>query len=386
MIEINNILEELENNFQKRELQNIKTNGLNIIKNKNKLLNLASNDYLGIASTQMFDDEFIKSTLGAPLKFSASSSRSLSGNHNEFEKLEQYLQNSYQNNKKALLFNSGYHLNVGVIAALSGIKNILFLIDRQAHASMYDGLKQGGANFKRYRHNDLNHLEELIQKNQNEFKYIIVLTEALFSMDGDFADIVSLVNLKQKYENILLYIDEAHSVGACGENGLGLVKASGFAKEVDFVVFTFGKAVASIGATLLCEQNFKDFFINKARSLIYSTALPQINVAYTHFIFKKIEGMNAQRKELIKLGYDFKSILTGNKINAIGDAHIISIITKSSQIATKLAKKLEQNGYYAPAIRPPTVAPNSSRIRISLNSLIKLQDLNKLIEVVCYEI
>ncbi|AQW84201.1 8-amino-7-oxononanoate synthase [Campylobacter pinnipediorum subsp. pinnipediorum] len=386
MIEIDNILEELKSNFQKRELQNIKTNGLHIIKNKNKLLNLASNDYLGIASTQMFDDKFMKSILNKPLKFSASSSRSLNGNHNEFEKLEQYLQNSYQNNKQALLFNSGYHLNVGVIAALSGIKNILFLIDRQAHASMYDGLKQGGASFKRYRHNDLKHLEELIQKNQNEFKYIIVLTEALFSMDGDFADITSLVNLKQKYENILLYIDEAHSVGACGENGLGLVKASGFAKEVDFVVYTFGKALASVGAALLCEQNFKEFFVNKARSLIYSTALPQINVAYTNFIFKKIEGMDAQRKELTKLSFDFKSALASNKINAIGDAHIISIITKSSEMATKLAKNLEQNGYYAPAIRPPTVAPNSSRIRISLNSLIKLQDLNKLIEVVCDEI
>ncbi|MBS4274849.1 aminotransferase class I/II-fold pyridoxal phosphate-dependent enzyme [Campylobacter vulpis] len=373
-MQVETILQNLQNEANLRTLTPLKHEGNFVFKQGKKLLNLAGNDYLGLASNSALKQEFLARVREEDLYFSSSSSRSLSGNFEIYERLEEYLKNKLQ--KEVLLFNSGYHLNLSCIAALASVPSTLFLADRLIHASMIDGLR--GAHFLRFRHNDMEHLQILLEKNHTKYENIIILSEALFSMDGDLIKLKDLIELKKKYRNVLLYIDEAHSVGCFGE-GLGLVKELGF--EVDFLVFTFGKALASVGACMITTKNFKDFLINKARGLIYSTALPPINVAFSLFIFEKIENFHKQRENLKMISAYFREGLRAKKCEFLGDYYIISLILKENQKTLKTALKLEENGFFAPAIKTPTVPKNSARIRFSLHSGLEKEDLDRVLEL-----
>ncbi|BCX79847.1 8-amino-7-oxononanoate synthase [Campylobacter sp. 19-13652] len=364
MQKIKKILLDLKESSNLRTLSQLIHDGAYITKDGKRLLNLASNDYLGLGASDELFDEFLDTTSKKSLKFSASSSRSLSGNFEIFSEFESFLAKSYGDGKSALLFNSGYHLNVGVISALASLKNTLFIIDRQAHASAYDGLRLGGASFERFRHNDTAHIKEILDKNSGKFERFIIITEALFSMDGDEAPLGELGRIKSEHEGVWLYVDEAHSVGACGHDGLGLCKDSGV--DVDFVVFTFGKAICSMGAALICDETVREFLINRARSLIYSTAIAPINVAFTHFIFKKLGKMKQKRAHLQSLSDELKVELKKHGAQVLGSRYIISVLAGSSDSALKMAARLQHCGYFAPAVRPPTVAPNTARVRLSL--------------------
>ncbi|EPX6802371.1 aminotransferase class I/II-fold pyridoxal phosphate-dependent enzyme, partial [Campylobacter jejuni] len=322
---LENILEALEKNHNLRKLTSLKHEGNFVFKEGKKLLNLAGNDYLNLSSCKSLKDEFLDNVKEQDLFFSSSSSRSLSGNFTIYEELESFLKSKFKE-KEILHFNSGYHLNISCIAALVSIPNTLFLVDKFIHASMIDGLKLGGAKFFRFHHNDMNHLENLIQKHYDHYENIIILSEALFSMDGDFSDFNTLIAFKEKYPKIKLYIDEAHSVGCFDEEGLGLVKALNLEEKVDFIVFTFGKALASMGACMICNNLYKSFFINKARAFIYSTALPPINIAWTKFIFEKMSELKEKREKLQIIGNFFKNQLIEKNHQILGDAYIISLV------------------------------------------------------------
>ncbi|EAI0664879.1 aminotransferase class I/II-fold pyridoxal phosphate-dependent enzyme [Campylobacter upsaliensis] len=373
-MQVEKILQTLENEANLRTLTPLKHEGNFVFKQGKKLLNLAGNDYLALATNSALKKEFLESVREEDLYFSSSSSRSLSGNFEIYEKLENTLKNKLQ--KEVLLFNSGYQLNSSCIAALASVPHTLFLADRLIHASMIDGLR--GANFLRFRHNDMEHLQILLEKNHAKYENIIILSEALFSMDGDLAKLQELVELKKKYKNVLLYIDEAHSVGCFG-GGFGLVKE--LELEVDFLIFTFGKALASMGACMITSKQFKDFFINKARALIYSTALPPINVAFSLFIFEKIASFEKQRIKLKALSEHFKKILRAKELEFLGDYYIISLILKENQKALEVALKLEENGIFAPTIKTPTVPKNSARIRFSLHANLSERELDKIAEL-----
>lgn len=373
-MQVEKILQTLENEANLRTLTPLKHEGNFVFKQGKKLLNLAGNDYLGLATNSVLKKEFLGVVREEDLYFSSSSSRSLSGNYEIYERLENTLKHKIQ--KEVLLFNSGYQLNSSCIAALASVPHTLFLADRLIHASMIDGLR--GANFLRFRHNDMEHLQILLEKNHAKYENIIILSEALFSMDGDLAKLQELVGLKKKYKNVLLYIDEAHSVGCFG-GGFGLVKE--LELEVDFLIFTFGKALASMGACMITSKQFKDFFINKARALIYSTALPPINVAFSLFIFEKIASFEKQRIKLKALSEHFKKILRAKELEFLGDYYIISLILKENQKALEVALKLEENGIFAPAIKTPTVPKNSARIRFSLHANLSEGELDKIAEL-----
>ncbi|EDP6317024.1 pyridoxal phosphate-dependent aminotransferase family protein [Campylobacter jejuni] len=377
---LENILEALEKNHNLRKLTSLKHEGNFVFKEGKKLLNLAGNDYLNLSSCKSLKDEFLDNVKEQDLFFSSSSSRSLSGNFTIYEELESFLKSKFKE-KEILHFNSGYHLNISCIAALVSIPNTLFLVDKFIHASMIDGLKLGGAKFFRFHHNDMNHLENLIQKHYDHYENIIILSEALFSMDGDFSDFNTLIAFKEKYPKIKLYIDEAHSVGCFDEEGLGLVKALNLEEKVDFIVFTFGKALASMGACIICDEKYKKFFINKARAFIYSTALPPINVAWTKFIFEKMSELKEKREKLQIIGNFFKNQLIEKNHQILGDAYIISLVLGENQKTIELAKKLETNGIFAPAIKEPTVPKNTARIRFSLHAGLSKEDLKKVIEL-----
>ena len=201
----------------------------------------------------------------------ASASRLLTGNHPAYAALERDLSELYDG-RAATVFSSGYHTNVGICSAMAG-KNDLFLADKLCHASLIDGMRLSGASLRRFRHLDYEHLETLLKKGSGEHRDVFIVSESVFSMDGDIADIERLVALKERYGATLI-VDEAHAVGVFGERGLGVCERDGLTAEVDVLVGTFGKAWASFGAFAITDAVVRDYLINRMRPLIFTTALP----------------------------------------------------------------------------------------------------------------
>lgn len=365
----------LQSNF--RELSSYRHEGIYLYKNNfTRLLNLSSNDYLCMSD---FFDEFANSELFKKnMYFSSASSRSLSGGFEVFFEFEEYLYDLFF--KKAILFNSGYHANLGAISSLAMLGNVLFVIDRNIHASIIDGLKSfKRVNFKRYHHNNMESLNKILE-NSSSYDAVFVISEGLFSMDGDFANLREIVSLKRKYKNTYIYLDEAHSIGTVGCDGLGLAKSLGLLEEIDFLIIAFGKAIGSFGACVLSSKDFSDYFVNKARSLIYSTAIAPINVAMSYFAFQKLQMLQHRREELTNLSSRFRNMLKSCKYEIIGDYNIIGIVLGSNERAVYFQKYLEERGYYLPAIKEPTVQKNRAMLRISLNSGLSCNMLEDFIE------
>lgn len=360
------ILQALKDDNNLRTLQDIQHDGIYIIKDNKRMLNLSSNDYLGIATDRELREEFFDTIDKESLLLGSTSSRSLSGNYRIFTQLEDYIAAQFSN-KSCLLFNSGYHLNISCMQALSEFSNVLFVVDKFVHASIIDGLRLGGKRFMRYTHNDMQSLASILEKTHNQYESIIIVSEGLFSMDGDLAQLDSLCAFKQQYSNVMLYLDEAHSVGVFGENGLGLASL-GYENSIDFLVYTFGKAIGSFGACMICSTHLKDFFINKARGFIYSTAIAPINVAWNLFVFQKLKSMQNRRKHLLNLSELLRKECAKYNINLMGEAQILSLIAHTNENALLLADKLSHKGFFAPAIKTPSVPPNTARLRISLTS------------------
>ena len=369
-MQVTKILQALEQENNLRALHKIEHEGIYIIKNEKKMLNLASNDYIGVACDKNLKEEFFDTLDKKDLLLGSASSRSLSGNHRIYIQLENYIEKSFPN-KSCLLFNSGYHLNISCIQALSELGNVLFVVDKFVHASIIDGLRLGGKRFIRYRHNDMTELNSILEKKHKEYEKIIIVSEGLFSMEGDCVPLDSLCEIKRRYDNVLLYIDEAHSVGVFGDNGLGLASSLGYANCIDFLVFTFGKAIGSCGASMLCLPHYKEFFINKARGFIYSTALPPINIAWSLFIFQKLESLQKRRIKLFELSFFLRKKCLEYDIKLVGVNQILSIIVHTNEKVLLLANRLSEAGFFTPAIKTPSVPPNAARIRISLTSNIQ---------------
>ncbi|CAM2941676.1 aminotransferase class I/II-fold pyridoxal phosphate-dependent enzyme [Helicobacter burdigaliensis] len=375
-------LERLKQSSNFRSFYPLKHEGLFVYKNGKKLLNLASNDYLNLSSDIDFKQEFLDSEIYRKnLYFSASSSRSLSGNFEIFEIFEEALEKVY--GKKALLFNSGYHANIGAISSLANLGNVLFLADKSIHASHIDGLKSfKKVALKRFLHNDMQSLKELVEKNHQKYENIIILSEGLFSMEGDFAPLKEIVEIKKQYQNIYIYLDEAHSIGSFGENGYGVAYTLELLKEVDFLVLTFGKALGSVGACVLCSSIFRDYFVNFARSLIYSTAIPPLCVAMSYFAFLKLPSLKQKKERLAQNSVALKEgLLESFSSKVLGDYNIISLVLGGNARVISFQNALEEEGYFIPAIKSPTVPRGKESLRISLVADIKKEDLKRLIRI-----
>lgn len=343
------------------------------------MLNLASNDYLGLAADLSLREEFLDTLQIERALFSSSSSRLLTGNFAEYEQFENSLSKAF--GRAALLFNSGYHMNIGILPALADSKTVI-LADKLVHASMIDGIRLSNAQYVRYRHNDLQHLEQLLQKYQQDeqVERIIVVTESIFSMDGDETDLAALAQLKQRFVKTMLYVDEAHAIGVRGGQGLGCAEQYGVLHQIDFLVGTFGKAIASIGGYIICDPIIRDYLINKMRPLIFSTALPPISMAWSDFIFNKVLNMQQQRQHLAEISHFLQQAVIAKGFSSPSSSHIIPIIVGESNAAIEKARYVQQQGFYAMPVRPPTVPQNSSRLRISLTSMVQKAELEKLVE------
>ena len=343
------------------------------------MLNLASNDYLGLAADLSLREEFLDTLKIERALFSSSSSRLLTGNFAEYEQFENSLSIAF--GRAALLFNSGYHMNIGILPALCDSKTVI-LADKLVHASMIDGIRLSNAQYVRYRHNDLQHLEQLLQKyhQDEQVERIIVVTESIFSMDGDETDLAALAQLKQRFAKTMLYVDEAHAIGVRGEQGLGCAEQYDVLDQIDFLVGTFGKAIASVGGYIICDSIIRDYLINKMRPLIFSTALPPISMAWSDFILNKVLSMQQQRQHLAEISQYLQQAVIAKGFSSPSSSHIIPVIVGESQAAIEKARYVQQQGFYAMPVRPPTVPQNSSRLRISLTSLVQKNELQQLVE------
>lgn len=381
---LNNYAAKLDELKQQGNLRQFTTNiqdGRNIQINQQSMLNLSSNDYLGLASNLHLREQFFDETPNEHRIMSSSSSRLLTGNFPEYEQLENSLSDAFHG-RAALLFNSGYHMNIGILPALSDSKTLI-LADKLVHASLIDGIRLSTAKYLRYRHNDLNHLIQLLQKYHvdESFDRIIVVTESIFSMDGDESDLSELVRIKQQFNKVMLYVDEAHAIGVRGEQGLGCAEQYDVIDEIDFLVGTFGKALASVGGYLMCHPIVREYLINAMRPLIFSTAQPPICMAWTHFIFQKALKLSTQRQHLHAISQSLQHTIQHKGFECPSTSHIVPVIIGDSQKTVEKAKQLQHAGFYIMPVRPPTVPKNSSRLRICLNTKIDQTDLDQLVEM-----
>ncbi len=334
------------------------------------VIDLSSNDYLGLAEDRSLRAEFLAGLNADNFQPTSSASRLLSSRQTSYTRLEYRLAEVY--GRPALLFNSGYHANTGLVSALGG-RRTLFVADKLVHASIIDGLQLSGSRFERFRHNDYAHLEHLIKKYGPEYERIVIISESVFSMDGDYADISALAAAKKRHPDTLLYIDEAHGIGVCGPQGLGCVEASGLSGEVDIMVGTFGKALASSGAFAILSESLRQFMINRARSLIFSTSLPPLCAEWSLTTFNKALSMDSERLHLQNLASRLQQI-TGSKVCS----HIQPLIVGDAQRAVALSAKLLDQGYKVLPIRTPTVPPGTERLRFSLSAALPLSTLDNL--------
>lgn len=360
-----------------RILREIEHNGFLIHADGKEMLNLSSNDYLGLSSNPRLLDEFRAETDVMALAYSAASSRLLSGNHQYYKMLEDDLADIYDK-KAALVFNSGYHANIGILPALAG-KHDLIVADKLVHASIIDGLRLSDAQMLRYRHLDYDHLRNLLLHHREEYENVFIVTESIFSMDGDVADLQQLCEIKKEFD-AFLYVDEAHAIGVRGTNGLGCCEEQACTEEIDFIVGTFGKAFASMGAFVVCEQMFREYLINTQRSLIFTTALPPVNVAWTRFILNRMPDFYDLRLKLAKVSERLKSVLNEKGFETRGNSHIVPMVCGSNENSIEMANLLQENGFFALPVRYPTVPKNEARIRFSLNASIPMEDYECLFE------
>lgn len=362
-------IKELDADSHLRFIRNIgKKEGKYIYINGKKLLNLSSNNYLNFADNKLYTEEFLNDG-GDQYSYGSASARLLTGTLPVYKELETLLCDMYGKDA-ALLFNSGYHANVGVNSSLAVRGDVIFS-DKLNHASIIDGMRLSEAKFFRYPHNNMEALEKLLQRERSNFNNAVIVSESVFSMDGDITDLKKLVELKKKY-NCILVLDEAHAFGVFGRNGLGVAETAGVINDVDLIVGTFGKAVGSMGAFVVGHRVLIDYLINSARSFIFSTALPPVNIAFSKWILENKLGASFEKRE--------RMLSLGKKLGS--QSHIVPVIIGENDKTVELCEILFQNGYFTLPIRPPTVPVGTSRLRLSLTTDITEQDMEKLCSII----
>ncbi len=337
-------------------------------------IDFSSNDYLGFS-----EHPFLKAASVAAIEklgVGSCASRLLSGDLDLHHELEEKIA-EFKGKEASLVFNSGYQANIGIISAICQRGDVIFA-DRLAHASIIDGMLLSGAKLFRFNHNDIYHLEFLLEKERHKFKNSLIVTETIFSMDGDKAPLGELVELKRKY-SCKLMVDEAHATGIFGYGGTGLVEEENLAAKIDLIMGTFSKALGSFGAYLACSGEFKDYLVNTCRSFIYSTALPPAVIAANLAGLELVKREPQRRKSLIEQADFFRKKLEDLNFYVIGTSQIVPLVLGESKEALKLSEELKKRGYWAMAIRPPTVPQGHARVRFSLTYHHTKEILEKLI-------
>ena len=347
-------------------------------RNGKTYLNFASNDYLGlsqhpalIARAREYAERY-----GA----GATASRLITGNASFYDIIEAQLAQG-KGCETALIFSSGYQANLTALAAFADPavagKAVTILADRLCHHSLLQGTILSGARLVRFRHNDMDHLAALLDRHEKD--HLIIVTESVFGMDGDGADLAALTALAEK-AGAMLYVDEAHATGVFGDNGFGL--ATEHKGKIDVAMGTFGKALGSFGAYIACSRVLRDYLVQRCGGLIYSTALPPSVLGSIEAALELLPTLENERRHLQTLASRLRTNLRQQGWDCgQSTTHIIPVILGNENAATDLAKNLVAQGLLAPAIRPPTVPRGTSRLRLSLSAAHEEKDVDWLIEV-----
>ena len=366
----------LPEKLQKKIEQRIKNNTLRSLGESNPLFDFSSNDYLGFSKNSSLLDKVSEILQKKNIQHQgATGSRLLSGNHKLYTLAESAVA-SFHESETALIFNSGYDANIGFFQSVPQRGDVI-LYDEYIHASIRDGLTMSHAKSYKFMHNDLGDLEKKIANYALEEtgQEIYVVTESVFSMDGDTPDLLAMQTLCDTH-NAHLVVDEAHATGVIGRYGQGLVQQLGLENKVFALIVTFGKAIGVHGAAILCNEKLREYLINFARSFIYTTALPPhtlatILVVYDELSFEvKNEPHSAITKLQNTIGVFTKQLETlkikDHFIPSYSAIHCM-IVPGSSQVST-LSRKLKQHGYNVKPILAPTVPEGQERLRFCLHS------------------
>lgn len=278
--------------------------------------------------------------------------------------------------RDCLYLNSGYDANSGIISTLFGEHDLL-LVDKLAHASIIDGMLHSKAKSMRFAHNNMEHLEKLLSLHASHYANVIIVTEAVFSMDGDRAKLKHIVELKKQYPNVLIYVDEAHSFGLLGEGGLGLCQELAVLDQVDFIMGTLSKAIGSQGAFLICPRVVKYYLVNYMRSFVYSTALPPFNVAFSMYMVGLLNTTIMQyRRDYLNKICNYLHLNLMEMDLTPSESQIQPLITGDNDKAAYMSEVFKHAGLLALPIRYPTVPLNKVRLRISLNCNLRIDDVD----------
>ncbi len=331
--------------------------------------NLSSNDYLGLGSEVGLQGEFLETLDRERFLLGNPSSRLMTGNSPAYEALEAALARVMQA-EAALVLGSGFAVNSGVLPAVSR-RGDLILADKLVHASLIDGLRlcEAGVEWRRFRHNDMEQLAAMLAAapRSGDGRRTIVVTESLFSMDGDFAPLAELAALQREY-GFWLYLDEAHAFGVYGARGTGLLAAYNAAHpeaplRAEYQVVTFGKALASSGAAVICSEETKELLVNRMRPLIFSTAMPDMSLLWTRFLLDRLPEFEARRERVREL----ISIVNNTLQPEVPyGSQIVPIRAGANERALQMAAELREAGFWTTAIRHPTVPQGEARVRVSL--------------------
>jgi len=347
-----------------RSLVLIEQPGIEISVNGRKLINFSSNDYLNLSK----HPKLIAAAGDAARTYgsASSASRLMSGNLAIHQELEQKLA-EYIGSEKTLLFSSGYLANIGAVTSLVG-RHDFVLADKLVHASILDGVTLSGAKLQRFRHNDPSHLNELLQllPRERPETRVLVVTESVFSMDGDIAPLKALVSIAKAHGAIVM-VDEAHALGVFGPKGSGVVNMQELGSKVDIRTGTLSKSFASYGGFVACSAEFYQLLLNSARSFIYNTSLPPANVAVSLAALELITQQEVLGLELLRVADAFCDQLKRYNIVPLNtSSQIVPVPIGSASAALEVAQKVTAEGIFVQAMRPPTVPANSCRLRFSL--------------------
>jgi len=334
---------------------------------------LCSNDYLALAAEPSVRQAAAKAidTWGV----GAGASRLISGTTSLHVQLEDAIA-AFKGTESAIVTTTGWMANHAAIAALVG-KGDLILADKLNHASIIDAAKSSGALLRTYGHRDVRRLEKMLSHRRGKFRRCLIVTDSLFSMDGDIAPLPALAELKGRYDALLM-IDEAHATGVLGEGGKGAAEMMGVERDIDVTVGTLSKAIGGLGGFVAGRRELTDTILNTARCYIYTTALPPAMCAAAMEALRIIQTQPQRRKRLLEMAEDLRCRLHQAGFDTAGSAsQIIPILIGSPGESLRMSRELLEEGFLVPAIRPPTVPRGSSRLRVSLCSAHTQADLER---------
>lgn len=375
-------LRDLEQANQLRQLRAAQPQGKHIVIDGKTLLNLAGNDYLALSQ----HPKLIEAAVDATKKFGVGSgaSRLVSGTQPLHQALEQRFA-KFKHAEAALLLPTGYTANLAVLTTLAGPGDLI-VMDKLVHASLIDAARASGAEVRTFPHLNLERAASLLAKYATGRRFIV--TDSVFSMDGDCADLPAMCDLADQHHASLI-VDEAHGTGILGNHGTGLAEHQGVAERVytcgtgGIVISTASKALGSLGGLITAAKPIIDLLVNKARPFIYSTAAPPAQVASINAALDIIESEPERRSTLSQHAAQLREALNNASwptIDGSESTPIIPLIVGDEQAVLRLQAKLFDAGISAPAIRPPTVAPGQCRVRLSLRSDLTRQDLDQILD------